>query len=186
MTNSLKKACVKACGLLRKKGIKGLELVPVYFDWTDIHSGCFEEPVVKIGVGWAQGVRSLWDFKGCTAFMVHEYAHAMLYKLWPKLTIRERHQWEEIFGSYVDDPKEDPYPKAWETVTAYILNTPEEYNQAEFVSAYATVSGQEDWAETVAHYVLDADIENTPVLNAKVDFVEKCIRWHATRVVTYI
>jgi hypothetical protein len=184
MTKSLKKACADACALLRKKGIVGMEKIPVYFDFFDIHSGCFEEPVVKIGVGWAYGLRSLWDLEGTTAFMVHEYAHAFLYQLWPLLSDQEKAQWQDVFGSYSDDPNNDPYPTKWEYIKSYILNEEDTYDETRFVSAYATVSAQEDWAETMAFCVLGEDIVRTPAIREKVALISEFVRKHRHRVIT--
>lgn len=178
----LSKACKNARRALSKQGIRTLGRIPVYFDWFDLNSGCFEEPTIKIGIGWFHAPSALLDVNACTALMVHEYAHAALYQLWPQLTRKERGSWEKVFGSYEDDPAEDPYPSPWEIIKSYAAVSEDTYDTTRFVSEYATVSAQEDWAETLMHVTLNNEIINTRTLTTKVRCVKKYAQLHKTRV----
>jgi hypothetical protein len=176
----LRRASREARILLSEKGINKLESVPVYLDLKDVHSGCFESPI-KIGIAWPEGLRALADFDNCVRLMVHEYAHAALYQLWPRLSRKHRNTWEAVFGSYEDDPDIDPYPSTFDVLKSYFIAEDEDYDVKRYVSNYATVSAQEDWAETVTHFVFD-DVSNTKHLRRKVTCIEAFVQLHNTLV----
>lgn len=186
LTKPLKKACKRAQRRLVKHGIYGMEKIHVYMDVLDLESGCFAEPI-KIGIGLGHIAGSLKDPDGTMALMVHEYAHAMSYQLWSKMTKAEIAAWQKVFGPFVD--KEDPYAGPWASVKEHIADAlgladdddDAGYDEDAYVSAYATVSAQEDWAETVSYIVLGEDIPDTKVLNRKVAMVHKMIAIHQKR-----
>jgi hypothetical protein len=176
MPLALQRISREARRLLREKGIRKLDKVPVRLNSEAVNSWCLVKPI-KIEIGWPVAVVALIDPGRCVRLLVHEYGHAVLFQLWPKLNRSQRNRWKVTFGDYETDPDVDPYPTNFNRLKALITGSNKTYNTKRYVSQYATVSAHEDWAETLTGFVFD-EINNTRQLARKVACIEYFIRLH--------
>jgi hypothetical protein len=155
----LKTARLSALELLHSKNIKILDYVEVRKAYTDTTSYCLgyaAEDRIEIYVNAARLLVSCVSnvLEDLDAFLVHEYGHAFLFKVWKSLSKFERTQFKQLFGDYHSDG--EAYENLMGDSLRSVLGlTPRTYNKKDFVSLYASTSPHEDWAETFAYYVYD-------------------------------
>ena len=160
----------------RDKGVTRLARVPVRVKLGETVSYCEGYPV-KITLG-ALCTASL--LRGSLKFertLVHEYGHALLFKLWYKLTRKDQRKWEACFGAY-EGPEDRPglLTGIWtyylrSLCVAAATGTPL-YNTNAYATMYAASDPHEDWAETVTAYIMDDAISLKEGVVHKVETVK--------------
>lgn len=164
----LEEARYEALRLLHKKRIKILDFVEVkqvYLETSSWCSGYDPEERIEICVQarriWLTSVSSMLE--DMDEFLVHEYGHAFLFKVWKSLTKKEKMKFTELFGDY-DSDGEEYANLTGDTLRSMFGMAEREFDEKMFVSLYASTSPHEDWAETFAYYVCDEISKKAPLL----------------------
>lgn len=157
--NILDTAQEKAINTLHANGIFVLDDIKVHLAVTSPDSYCLgydtEDPVEIYvnGMRLTEALVSRKSREALTEFLVHEYGHAFLFKLWnTSLTTEERTEFTRLFGDYDSDGSGYKY-RISDVVRTILRLKPRDFDTEQFASLYAVTSPHEDWAETFAFLV---------------------------------
>jgi hypothetical protein len=145
--------------------------VDIWVSWVYPYSYCTAHKgkyTVVLGLNALRGEY----LRGCRgnyfrALVYHELGHAWLFSRWRKFSTKDKMRWRQVFG---------PFSRSHRFLDWFFLK--KEYDSSKYVSAYATLEPQEDWAETFAIWARSPHRYKTApkVVSVKLRLVDELVR----------
>lgn len=156
----------RACGV-------DLHHIPVTHSRNNLMSRCYNGKVFMGIAVTALGGRHY------AMTLAHELAHAIMDRLWSRLSRRDKARWERAFGGNSVPDTTDPVRNFVRRLPS-LLRGEAGYDREAYVTAYAASDPHEDWAETTAHFVMDR-----PALSAAVEQKYRHVRYFLKKYRTF-
>ena len=140
--------------------------VEIYFSYVFPHSYCVEGAAGDISVVLGVYSRLTDEPDDFIDWVYHELAHAWILDHWESMSTYYQRKFRKLFGDIDDTP-----------TVCDVWFYDRDFADQEYVSAYAVVAPEEDWAETFAEFFREGQpIEDYPeVVQEKLKFVSRIV-----------